>query len=79
MKMITNIKKSVVSNHFMKSFFILATGTAMSHIFILLATPILTRLYSPEEFGIFSIYLSILYSVSVIASLMYDQAIPLSA
>ncbi|WP_238702803.1 lipopolysaccharide biosynthesis protein [Bacillus thuringiensis] len=71
------MKNSILSNHFIKSFFILATGTAMSHIVILLATPILTRLYSPEEFGLFSMYLSIMYSVSVVASLMYDQAIPL--
>jgi O-antigen/teichoic acid export membrane protein len=77
MKMIANMKESILTNHFMKSISILAAGTAMSHFLVLLTTPILTRLYSPEEFGVFSIYLSILYSVSVIASLMYDQAIPL--
>ncbi|QQZ07865.1 lipopolysaccharide biosynthesis protein [Heyndrickxia vini] len=77
MKMIANLKSFISNNHFMKSISILAAGTALSQLFLLLTTPILTHLYSPEEFGIFSIYLSILYSVSVIASLMYDQAVPL--
>ncbi|RDU36039.1 hypothetical protein DRW41_15745 [Neobacillus piezotolerans] len=77
MKQLVNLKNSLINNPFMKSISILAAGTAISHLFIFLTTPILTHLYSPEQFGVFSIYLSLLYSLSVIASLMYDQAIPL--
>ncbi|WP_059172547.1 lipopolysaccharide biosynthesis protein [Bacillus sp. FJAT-27445] len=77
MKLLVNMKNTFIDNPFMKSISILAAGTAISHLFIFLTTPILTHLYSPEQFGIFSIYLSLLYSISVIASLMYDQAIPL--
>jgi O-antigen/teichoic acid export membrane protein len=77
MKLIINIKNLILNNHLLKSISILTAGTALSHFLLLITTPILTRLYSPEEFGVFSIYLSILYTVSVIASLMYDQAVPL--
>jgi O-antigen/teichoic acid export membrane protein len=76
-KLVEKMKGWFLDQSFMKSISILAAGTTISHLFILLTTPVLTRLYSPEEFGIFSIYLSILYTVSVIASLMYDQAVPL--
>lgn len=54
MKLIANMKDSILNNHFMESVSILAAGTAMSHFFILLTTPILTRFYSPEEFGFFA-------------------------
>ncbi|KGX93062.1 hypothetical protein N781_14190 [Pontibacillus halophilus JSM 076056 = DSM 19796] len=52
-------------------------GTTVSNLFIVLTTPLLTMLYTPEEFGVLSVYLSLVYSVSVIASLEYDQAIPI--
>lgn len=71
------LKLHLVHNPFMKSLSILVAGTAMSNLLLLLTTPIVTRLYTPEQYGVFSLYLSILYSISVIASLMYDQAVPL--
>lgn len=77
MKLIASLKQHIANNHFMKSISILVAGTATSNLFLLLTTPIVTHLYSPEQYGVFSLYLSILYSVSVIASLMYDQAVPL--
>ncbi|MGB9872487.1 MAG: lipopolysaccharide biosynthesis protein, partial [Anaerolineae bacterium] len=42
-----------------------------------LVSPVLTRLYSPEDFGAFGVYASILGIVTVIASLRYEYAIPL--
>ncbi|MBC7080578.1 MAG: oligosaccharide flippase family protein [Methanothrix sp.] len=42
-----------------------------------LVSPILTRLYSPEDFGVFGVYASILGIVTVISSLRYEYALPL--
>jgi O-antigen/teichoic acid export membrane protein len=42
-----------------------------------LVSPILTRLYTPEDFGVFGVYASILGIVTVVASLRYEYALPL--
>lgn len=48
-----------------------------SHIVLLIATPILTRIYSPTEFGILAVYNSFLNILSVIICLRFEIAIPL--
>lgn len=44
---------------------------------LLLAAPLLSRLYTPEDFGLLAIYASILTLFSVVASMRYELAIPL--
>jgi O-antigen/teichoic acid export membrane protein len=44
---------------------------------MVLASPLLTRLYSPDEFGVLAVYAGLLALFSVIASLRYQLAIPL--
>lgn len=62
---------------FARSVSILAGGTALGQALTVLVSPILTRLYSPEDFGVFGVYASLLGIVTVIASLRYEYAIPL--
>jgi len=54
-----------------------ASGSAIGQIISVLVSPILTRFYSPEDFGIFGVYASILGIFTVVASLRYEFAIPL--
>lgn len=63
---------------FARSVSILAGGTALGQALTVLVSPILTRLYSPEDFGIFGVYASLLGIIVVIASLRYEYAIPLA-
>ena len=42
---------------------------------IVAAIPVLTRLYSPEDFGIFTIYLSIVNILGAIASLRFGSSL----
>ncbi|MDQ2914197.1 MAG: oligosaccharide flippase family protein, partial [Chloroflexota bacterium] len=42
-----------------------------------LAAPVVTRLYTPAEFGIFAVFISMLSIAVVPASLRYEAAIPL--
>ncbi len=44
---------------------------------VVLALPLLTRLYTPEDFGVLAVYVSILSILVVVASLRYELAIPL--
>jgi len=55
----------------------LAGGTALGQAITVLVSPILTRLYTPEDFGVFGVYASILGIVTVVASLRYEYALPL--
>ena len=62
---------------FARSVALLAGGTALGQAITVLVSPILTRLYTPEDFGIFGVYASILGIVTVVASLRYEYALPL--
>lgn len=56
---------------------VLAGGAALGQAVTVLASPILTRLYGPDDFGVMAVYVSLLSIFSVIASLRYQLAIPL--
>jgi len=62
---------------FARSVAVLAGGTALGQLIVVLASPILTRLYTPEDFGVLAVYTSILGILSVVASWSYELAIPL--
>lgn len=62
---------------FARSVAVLAGGTALGQAIVVVASPVLTRLYSPDDFGVLAVYSSILGIISVIASLRYELAIPL--
>lgn len=55
----------------------LLTGTVAAQLLMLLLTPVLSRVYSPEDYGLFSLYSSLVATVTVIAALRYDMAIML--
>lgn len=52
-------------------------GTAIAQIIPILLSPVLTRIYTPEDFGVFAIYFAIVSIFSVIASGRYELAIML--
>lgn len=66
-----------IFNHsaYAKNVLTLASGTALSQAIPLAISPILTRLFTPEEFGLFALYFSILMICSVFATGKYELAI----
>lgn len=56
---------------------VLVGGTAGAQLLMVLASPLLTRLYSPEDFGLLAIYAGLLALFGVVSSLRYELAIPL--
>ena len=56
---------------------VLAGGTAVGQAVTVLASPLLTRLYTPEDFGLLAVFASLLMTLGVVASLRYQLAIPL--
>lgn len=51
------------------------SGTALAQAIPLALSPILTRIYSPEDFGLLAIYMSIAALGAAVVSLKYDLAI----
>lgn len=53
----------------------LASGTLVAQLLPLLLSPLLTRIYSPTEFGQFAFWLAVITVAAPLATMRYDQAI----
>lgn len=73
-----SLQKWLPANSFAKGVAVLSGGTAGAQLLLLLAAPILTRLYSPEDFGVLAVFVAILSILGIIASLRYELAIPIA-
>ena len=62
---------------FARSVAVLASGTAGGQAIAVLASPFLSRLYTPDEFGTFGVYLALVSIAAVAVSLRYEAALPL--
>ena len=76
MKLIARFKNEFKSE-FAKNFLILFTGTGFSQVIPILVAPILTRLFTPEEFGLLALFTSTGLFMGNIATMQYDSAIML--
>lgn len=63
------------SSNFFRSVMVLVTGTVAAQLIMLIALPLLTRLYSPEDFSVLAIYASLTGIISVAACLGLDVAV----
>lgn len=77
MNLLNPIKKLCPQNSFARGVSILVGGTAGAQALMILAAPLLTRLYTPEYFGLLAVYSGLLAIFAVVASLQYELAIPL--
>jgi O-antigen/teichoic acid export membrane protein len=71
------MRRKLIKSEFGKNVLTLMTGTTIAQLFPLLLIPVLTRLFSPEEFGFFAFYLSLITFLAVISTGRYEQAIVL--
>ncbi len=69
------IWRRFLKSDFAKNVSILVSGTAVSQALPILTAPFLTRLYSPEQFGVSALYLSVAAILSVVATARYELAI----
>lgn len=64
-----------ISSNFIKNGLIVLTGTSLSQIIPIIFYPLLTRLYSPEDFGLMALFMSVTTVLVVVSSGAYEQAI----
>ena len=75
--MLAKIRGVFAQNAFLKNVTMLVGGTAFGQAILTLISPILTRLYTPEQFGVFGTYQALLGVILVLATLHYEYAVPL--
>lgn len=61
--MITKLKPK---SEFSKNVLTLITGTTIAQAIPIAISPILTRIYTPEDFGVFALFVSLVGFISVI-------------
>ncbi|MEG9296041.1 oligosaccharide flippase family protein [Mangrovibacillus sp. Mu-81] len=71
--------KRILSNDFNKNVITLLSGTTIAQAIPLIISPILTRIYSPEDFGVYALFVSIITIFGSIANAKYELAIVLPA
>lgn len=64
-------------SEFTKNIVTLITGTAFAQAIPIAISPILTRIYTPEDFGIFALFIAIISILGSIATARYELAIML--
>ncbi len=79
MPFIDAIRRILPRNRFARNVSVLMGGTAAGQAILVLASPLLTRLYSPQDLGLLAVYGGLLMIIASIASLRYQIAIPLPA
>ena len=79
--MILNIKTQLFrllpKDAFARGVSVLVGGTAGAQLLTVLVAPLLTRIYSPEDFGLLAIFSSLLTIIGMVSCLRYENSIPL--
>jgi hypothetical protein len=70
--------KQVFSGSFIRDVAKLSLGTLAGRVLTVAALPLLTRLYSPEDFALLASYVAIVSTIAVAACLRLEIAIPLA-
>src|SRR5436190_26760 len=74
LQILSKIKK-LTNTEFGKNILVLLTGTGIAQIIPIAISPILTRVYSPNDFGLLGLYIACSTILTVFSSGRYDLAI----
>lgn len=66
-----------IKSDFSKNVILLLQGTILAQLIPIVISPILARVYTPEDFGIYSLFIGIITVLAGVANGRYDQAIVL--
>jgi O-antigen/teichoic acid export membrane protein len=76
-KLIDALRSRFSKGRFARNTLIMMTGTGLAQAVSIAVAPILTRLYSPSDFGVLALYTSVSSLIGVLATGRYDTAIML--
>jgi O-antigen/teichoic acid export membrane protein len=75
---ISKYREKLKNNIFFQNIAVVAGGNVTAKLIGIIVAPIITRLYTPEDYGIFSVFLSVVGVVGSIATLRYAVTIPIA-
>lgn len=75
---ISKYREKLKSNLFFQNIAVVTGGNVTAKLIGIIAAPIITRLYTPEDYGIFSVFLSVVGIVGSLATLRYAVTIPIA-
>ncbi|MGE0526240.1 MAG: oligosaccharide flippase family protein [Bdellovibrionales bacterium] len=71
--------RALVASLYRHQFFTLSSGIVAANLLSLVSMPLLTRLYSSEDFGFFAVYYSIANIVGLFSTFRFEIAIPIAS
>ena len=74
----SELKNRILSDSLSKGIFIIASGSVIGQLIGIITAPIITRLYSPADFGALGLFSSILAILAIAGGFRYDIALPLA-
>ena len=72
------IRNRLNNSSFLKGIVLLAGGTAVAQFIAIAVSPIISRLFNPEDIGVLSVYTSTLSMLASFATMKFDMAIPIA-
>lgn len=78
MSIILTLKKKLAKNSLGKNITLIAGGTAFAQVVGIIFSPIITRIYPPEQYGVLTAYTAVLGLLVISASFDYQKAIPIA-
>ncbi|QRX64190.1 oligosaccharide flippase family protein [Dysgonomonadaceae bacterium zrk40] len=66
------------ANTFYRNIAIVASGNITARLITILLTPVITRIYSPADYGIYSVFMSIIGITGALVTLRYSVTIPVA-
>lgn len=76
--MFSKYKEKLKGNIFFQNIAVVAGGNFTAKLIAILATPVITRLYTPEDYGLYSVFISIIGIVGSFATMRYSVTIPIA-
>jgi O-antigen/teichoic acid export membrane protein len=76
--MMRSLRALLPSGRLRRAVTVTVTGAALSQLIVLAASPLVTRLYTPADFGALGVFSAFLGILGIAASLRYELAIPLA-
>ena len=73
--MVKSFYRKLLRSEMVKNSLTLISGTVIAQIIPVALQPLLRRIFTPEDFGVFAIYMSLLGMLAAIASLKYESTI----
>ncbi len=73
-----SIKQTVsrlIKSNYYRNAFTLISGSVIAQAFLLVITPILSRVFTPEDFGLYASFLAVTGILSIVATFRYELAI----